>query len=135
MKSKMLKQVRFYLILAFILSVCSNLHAAPNRADLAKIYIPKFEKILKENIVQFWYSKGEPAVIACQRKCSRPYRDVGAITTTTTLEPYWGGRLGQGRATRRAVLVDGAPFDNCIRGGCFFEDCFAMRAHVLYDCA
>ena len=58
MKSKISKQVRFYLILTFILlSVCSNLHAAPDRANLARTYIPKFEKILKENIVRFWYSK------------------------------------------------------------------------------
>jgi mannobiose 2-epimerase len=39
------------------LLVCATLHAAPGRASLAKIYIPKFEKILNDNIASFWYSR------------------------------------------------------------------------------
>ncbi|MBN1806825.1 MAG: AGE family epimerase/isomerase [Sedimentisphaerales bacterium] len=59
MKIKNQKTTHFYKILTFavILSVCSNLQAAPDRKQLAINYIPKFEKILKENIIPFWYSK------------------------------------------------------------------------------
>jgi mannobiose 2-epimerase len=59
MKSKMLQQGCFYtvLILTVVLFVCSNLQAAPEREELARTHIPKFERILKENIVQFWFSK------------------------------------------------------------------------------
>jgi len=48
MKRKMHQQPHFYLILTFIvlLSICSNLNAAPDRKSLAKTYVPKFEKIL-----------------------------------------------------------------------------------------
>ena len=59
MKSKKIKQNTVCMTIVFVvlLSICSNLHAAPNRKELAIAYIPKFEKILKENIVPFWYSK------------------------------------------------------------------------------
>ncbi len=67
MKSKMLRRqaspsgekVRFYLVLTFVvlISICSKLQAAPDRKSLAKSHIPKFEKILTENIVPFWYSR------------------------------------------------------------------------------
>jgi mannobiose 2-epimerase len=45
------------LIFTALLSICADLHAAPDRASLAKTYIPRFEMILKENIAAFWYSK------------------------------------------------------------------------------
>ncbi|MHC4121152.1 MAG: AGE family epimerase/isomerase, partial [Planctomycetota bacterium] len=45
------------LIFTALLSICADLHAAPDRASLAKTYIPGFEMILKENIASFWYSK------------------------------------------------------------------------------
>jgi len=53
------KQVQFYLVLIFIFlfSICSKLHAAQDRTTLAKTHIPRFEKILKENIISFWYTK------------------------------------------------------------------------------
>jgi mannobiose 2-epimerase len=59
MLDKKFKQFRFriVLILVVLMSVCTTLHAAPRRAELAKTYIPKFEKILKDNIVSFWHSK------------------------------------------------------------------------------
>ncbi|MBC8217556.1 MAG: AGE family epimerase/isomerase [Planctomycetes bacterium] len=59
MLGKKLKQAHFCTILTLIVSVsiCAKLHAAPDRAGLAKTYIPKFEKILTENIAWFWYSK------------------------------------------------------------------------------
>jgi len=59
MLGKKLKQAQFCAVLTLVISVsiCAELQAAPNRASLAKIYIPKFEKILKENIASFWYSK------------------------------------------------------------------------------
>jgi mannobiose 2-epimerase len=59
MKNKMLENPRFYLILTFVIliSICTNLQAAPDRKTLSRTYIPKFEKILKNNIVPFWYSK------------------------------------------------------------------------------
>jgi len=59
MLDKKLKQAQFCLVLTFLVSVsiCANLNAASDRPSLAKIYIPKFEKILKVNIASFWYSK------------------------------------------------------------------------------
>ena len=59
MLGKKLRQAHFCIILTLIVSVsiCAKLQAAPDRASLAKIYIPKFEKILTENIASFWYSK------------------------------------------------------------------------------
>jgi mannose/cellobiose epimerase-like protein (N-acyl-D-glucosamine 2-epimerase family) len=39
------------------ISICPALHAAQDRTALAKTHIPKFERILKENIVPFWYGK------------------------------------------------------------------------------
>ena len=59
MLGKKLKQAQFCVVLTLIVSVsiCAKLQAAPNRAGLSKIYIPKFEKILKENIASFWYTK------------------------------------------------------------------------------
>ena len=59
MLGKKLRRIHFCIILTLIVSVsiCAKLHAAPDRASLAKIYIPKFEKILEENIASFWYSK------------------------------------------------------------------------------
>ncbi|UCF15796.1 MAG: AGE family epimerase/isomerase [Phycisphaerales bacterium] len=54
-----LKQARFHslLIFAVSLSICADIRAATDRESLAKIYIPKFEKILSDNIASFWYSK------------------------------------------------------------------------------
>ncbi len=59
MLGKKLKQATFHtvLVLGAALAICGSLYAAPNRASLAKTCIPKFEKILKENIASFWYSK------------------------------------------------------------------------------
>jgi len=59
MPGKKLKQTRMctVLILAISLSICAALCAAPDRSSLAKTYIPKFEKILDDNIASFWYSK------------------------------------------------------------------------------
>ncbi len=59
MKSKIYQQAHFCLVLTFVvlLSICSKLQAAPSRKALAITYIPKFEKILTENIIPFWYSK------------------------------------------------------------------------------
>ncbi|MHC4146579.1 MAG: AGE family epimerase/isomerase [Planctomycetota bacterium] len=59
MLDKTFKQAQFCIVLnlAALLSVCGWLHAAPNRAELAKTYIPRFEKMLKKNIVSFWYPK------------------------------------------------------------------------------
>lgn len=59
MLGKKLRQAQFSAVLTIILSVsiCAELHAAQDRASLAKTYIPKFEKILTENIASFWYSK------------------------------------------------------------------------------
>jgi mannobiose 2-epimerase len=59
MHGKKTKRDPFCLILTFtvIASLCTALSAAPDRATLAKIYIPKFEKILDQNIASFWYSK------------------------------------------------------------------------------
>jgi hypothetical protein len=59
MLGKKLKQARLCTVLIFTtsFSLCVKLHAAPDRASLANTYIPKFEKILKENIASFWYSK------------------------------------------------------------------------------
>jgi len=53
------KQVKFCLFPAFVilLLVCSVLYAAQDRTSLVKTYIPRFEKILKENIKPFWYTK------------------------------------------------------------------------------
>jgi mannobiose 2-epimerase len=55
----MIRKIQFCLFPAFIffLSICPRLHAAQDRTELAEIYIPKFEKILKENIASFWYTK------------------------------------------------------------------------------
>lgn len=52
-----LKQVQLCVVLVICLSVCARPGAAADRAGLAKNYVPKFEKILKENIADFWYSK------------------------------------------------------------------------------
>ncbi len=59
MSGKELKQSPFraVLILAASLLICGSAQAAPNRASLAKTYIPRFEKILNENIASFWYEK------------------------------------------------------------------------------
>ena len=59
MLGKKFRQFQLCMLLAFAvsLSVCSKLGAAPGRKALAKTYIPKFEKILDENIASFWYSK------------------------------------------------------------------------------
>ncbi|MEA3225214.1 MAG: AGE family epimerase/isomerase, partial [Planctomycetota bacterium] len=59
MLGKKLKEAQFCVALIFTvsLSVCVTLYAATDRASLAKTYIPKFEKILKENIASFWYSR------------------------------------------------------------------------------
>jgi len=59
MLEKKLKRVPFCILLAFTftLSICTKLCVASDRATLAKIYIPKFEKILQDNIASFWYSK------------------------------------------------------------------------------
>lgn len=53
------KQAHFCTVLTLVVSVsiCAKLHAAPDRASVAKTYIPKFEKILTEHIAWFWYSK------------------------------------------------------------------------------
>ena len=59
MLGKRLKRSDSYtvLILAVSLSIGADLDAAPDRASLAKTYIPTFEKILTDNIASFWYSK------------------------------------------------------------------------------
>jgi mannobiose 2-epimerase len=40
-----------------LLAICSYLHAAQNRVDLANSAIPRLEKVLQENIASFWYNK------------------------------------------------------------------------------
>jgi mannose/cellobiose epimerase-like protein (N-acyl-D-glucosamine 2-epimerase family) len=59
MKSKVHKTIHLckMLIPILLLSIGSMLHAATNRKAIVTTYIPKFEKILQENIVPFWYSK------------------------------------------------------------------------------
>ncbi|MHA1943609.1 MAG: AGE family epimerase/isomerase [Candidatus Thorarchaeota archaeon] len=59
MLGKKLRQARFCTItaLAASLLISAKLYAAPQRAELAKTYVPKFEKILKDNIASFWYSR------------------------------------------------------------------------------
>ncbi|MHC4242728.1 MAG: AGE family epimerase/isomerase, partial [Planctomycetota bacterium] len=59
MKSKTFKQLRFYpaLIFVILILICPKLQAAPDRKNLARTHVPKFEKILTKNIVPFWYSK------------------------------------------------------------------------------
>ena len=59
MISKRLILIQFHLVLIFIVlfSICSKSCAAQDRTTLAQTYVPKFEKILKENIASFWYAK------------------------------------------------------------------------------
>ncbi|MHC4627762.1 MAG: AGE family epimerase/isomerase, partial [Planctomycetota bacterium] len=59
MLGKKLKQAQFCTVVTLIVmvSICAKLQAVQDRAGLAKDYIPRFEKILKENIASFWYSK------------------------------------------------------------------------------
>lgn len=59
MLGKKFRQFQFCAVLAFSVSllICAKLGAAPDRSSLARTYIPKFEKILDENIASFWYSK------------------------------------------------------------------------------
>jgi mannobiose 2-epimerase len=59
MISGKLKQTRLRpaLTLIVLLSTCAKLYAGEDRASLARTYIPKFEKILKQNIASFWYAK------------------------------------------------------------------------------
>jgi mannobiose 2-epimerase len=49
--------VRLLLPLAVLLSITVKSYSAPQNKDLAMTYVPKFEKILKENIASFWYTK------------------------------------------------------------------------------
>jgi mannobiose 2-epimerase len=53
------ERIYLYVILTFVvlLSICAKLPAAPYMKDIAQTYVPMFEKILKENIITFWYSK------------------------------------------------------------------------------
>ncbi len=64
MIGKKLRKIRFYLVVALIVSlwICSNGRAAGSRADLAADYAPKFEKILKENIASFWLANSPDRV-------------------------------------------------------------------------
>ncbi len=59
MISKKLRKIQFYLFPAFmvLLLVHPKLYAVQDRTALAETYIPKFEKILRENIASFWYTK------------------------------------------------------------------------------
>ncbi|MFH1719948.1 MAG: AGE family epimerase/isomerase [Planctomycetota bacterium] len=56
---KLKKEAQLCLVLTVVvsLSICSMGHAARDRATIAGNYVPKFEKILKENIASFWYDK------------------------------------------------------------------------------
>ncbi|MFC1636443.1 AGE family epimerase/isomerase [Planctomycetota bacterium] len=49
--------VRVFLTFIILLSMSVKAYPAKQSKDLAKTYIPKFEKILKENIASFWYDK------------------------------------------------------------------------------
>jgi len=49
--------VRFLLTLSVLLSVNVKANPTPRNKALAETYIPKFEKILTENIASFWYDK------------------------------------------------------------------------------
>jgi len=53
------KRASIRLLLALIILLSMSVKASPTRQDriLADIYIPKFEKILTENIASFWYDK------------------------------------------------------------------------------
>lgn len=59
MPGKRIRQKRLYIAMAFavLLLVCTGLSTAADRSALARTYIPKFEKILQDNITSFWYSK------------------------------------------------------------------------------
>lgn len=54
-----IKQVRWFLVpvVVVLLSVWPEFCPAQDRSDLAKTYVPKFEKILTENIASFWHTK------------------------------------------------------------------------------
>ncbi len=59
MMAQRIKQVRWSLVpvIVVLLSVWPESCPAEDRSDLAKKYVPKFEKILKENIASFWLTK------------------------------------------------------------------------------
>ena len=59
MIARRIKRVRWYWIptIVVLLSVWPEPCPAEDRSDLAKKYVPKFEKILKENIASFWLTK------------------------------------------------------------------------------
>jgi mannobiose 2-epimerase len=54
-----IKRVRWYWIptIVVLLSVWPKSCPAQDRSDLAKKYVPEFEKILKENIASFWLTR------------------------------------------------------------------------------
>jgi mannobiose 2-epimerase len=60
MTAKRIKRIRWSLVavIVVLLSVGPRSCPAQDRSALAKKYVPKFEKILKENIASFWYTKG-----------------------------------------------------------------------------
>jgi mannobiose 2-epimerase len=49
--------VHFLLILIILLSMNAKVYPSQQNKALAQTYIPKFEKILTENIASFWYDK------------------------------------------------------------------------------
>ena len=54
-----IKRIRRYWLAAIVVlfSFWPRSCPAEDRSDLAKNYVPRFEKILKENIASFWYTK------------------------------------------------------------------------------
>jgi len=59
MTKKQTRQVRYARHAAFLLclALTATLYAAQDRQTLAQNHIPKLERILKENIASFWYTK------------------------------------------------------------------------------
>lgn len=59
MGKKRQKRVRLYLLLLLttLFSIESKAKLAQDQTALARTYIPKLDRVLKENIMSFWYSK------------------------------------------------------------------------------
>jgi len=59
MMARRIKQVRWPVIVTIVILFSMSVKPCPgqDRATVAKNYVPRFEKILKENIASFWYAK------------------------------------------------------------------------------
>ncbi len=59
MISEKLQRMSIHSVLVFVvvLSTIAMSYSAPQNEALAKTYVPRLEKILKENIASFWYTK------------------------------------------------------------------------------